>query len=94
MLLSFPCWRTYKTVANLAYRDISRTIFKQSVLFPPITELATLLGTFNKSEVYLRIRPLLFSIVCLDCFNIVGLYQSFIDPNPDLGIPFRSSNKL
>ena len=76
-------------MATLAYRDISRTsISKQSVLFPPIIELATLLGILI-SEVYLRPRSLVFSIVCLECFNIVGLYQSFMDPNPDLGIPFR-----
>ena len=56
--------------------------------FPPITELATLLGNII-SEVYLRIRSLVFSIICFVCFNVVGLYRSFIDPNPDLGISFR-----
>ena len=58
-----------------------------SSLFPPITELATLLGNII-SEVYPRIRSLVFSLVCFVGFNFLGLYQSSIDPNPDLGIPF------
>ena len=55
------------------FRDISRTSVKQSVPDPPITELATLLGNFI-SEVYLRIRSPMFSIVC---FKICGLVSEF-----------------
>ena len=46
-------------------------------------------GDIFISEVYLRIRSLMFSIVCFVCFNFMGLYRSSVDPNPDLGIPFR-----
>ena len=49
-------------VPTLTYRDISRTSVKQSVPDPPITELATLLGTIFKSEVYLRTKITVFSI--------------------------------
>ena len=41
--------------------------------FPPITELATLLG-MDISEVYLRIRSLVFSIVC---FKFCGFVSEF-----------------
>ena len=62
----------------------THTSVKLSVL-PPYHRTDDSAGDFI-SKVYLRIRSLLFSIVC---FNFVGLYQSSIDPNPDLGTPFR-----
>ena len=63
-------------MATLASATFREPALKQSVLFPPIIELATLLGIFI-SEVYLRIRPLLFSIACFDCFYICGLASEF-----------------
>ena len=58
-------------VATLAYRDISRTsISKQSVLFPPIIELATLLGILIKWG-YLRVLDHLYM---LTLFALIALH--------------------
>ena len=51
-----------KDGGDSCFRDISRTSVKQSVPDPPITELATLLGTSYKVRCTLGLRSLVFSI--------------------------------
>ena len=76
-------------MATLAYRDIllnenanqhSKTVSSISTDHRTGDSAGDII-----SEVYLRIRSLVFSIVCFVCFIFVGLYWSSIDPNPDLG---------
>ena len=79
-------------MATLAYRDILRNA-NANQHFKTVSSISTDHRTGDSagdliSEVYLRIRSLLFSIVCFVRFNFMGLYRSFIDPNPDLGYPF------
>ena len=84
---------------TLAYRDILQTqtqntnqqILKEtiSVLATLSLELATLLGKLI-SGVYLRIS----SSYCFQLLDLIALFCGLcigdtIDPNPDLGTPFR-----
>ena len=85
-----------KDGGDSCFRDISRTSVKQSVPDPPITELATLLGTLIKVRCTLGIvHNCVFN--CLNCLLYYCGYclGSSIDPNPDLGDTFlESSNKI
>ena len=84
-----------KDGGDSCFRDISRTSVKQSVPDPPITELATLLGTKLKVRCTLGlVHNCVFN--CIDLLDLLlwDCLGSSIDPNPDLGDTFlESSNK-